>query len=76
MKCQKTNAKYRKKERGIMKLTFVHDGPLFYDKDGNYYEFAYHELLERYSYLADDISFMMRTKPISGVESLLPFPKL
>lgn len=58
-----------------MKLTFVHDGPLFYDKDGNYYEFAYHELLERYSYLADDISFMMRTKPISGDRKFTPVPK-
>lgn len=49
-----------------MKLTFVHDGPLFFDKDRKYYEFAYHELLERYTYLADDITFMMRTRPISG----------
>lgn len=49
-----------------MRLTFIHDGPLFYDGEGNYYEFAYHELLERYSYLADEITFMMRTKPISG----------
>lgn len=63
------------RRRGIMKLTFVHDGPLFYDKDGNYYEFAYHELLERYSYLADDISFMMRTKPISGDRKFTPVPK-
>lgn len=47
-----------------MKLTFVHDGPVFFDKEGNYYEFAYHELLQRYSYLADSISFMMRTKSI------------
>ena len=36
-----------------MKLAFIHDGPLFYDKEGNYYEFAYHELYERYSYLAE-----------------------
>ena len=49
-----------------MRLTFVHDGPLFYDTEGNYYEFAYHELYERYSYIASDITFMMRTKPVSG----------
>lgn len=58
-----------------MKLTFIHDGPLFFDENGNYYEFAYHELLERYSYLADDISFMMRTKEISGDRKFTPVPK-
>ena len=58
-----------------MKLTFIHDGPLFYDKEGNYYEFAYHELLERYSYLADDISFMMRTKPIDGDRKFTAVPQ-
>lgn len=58
-----------------MKLVFVHDGPLFYDGDGNYYEFAYHELLQRYSYLADEITFMMRTKPISGTKTFTLVPK-
>lgn len=58
-----------------MKLVFVHDGPLFYDKEGNYYEFAYHELLQRYSYLADEITFMMRTKPIDGTRKFTPVPK-
>lgn len=58
-----------------MILTFVHDGPLFYDKEGRYYEFAYHELLERYSYLADEITFMMRTKPISGDRKFTPVPE-
>lgn len=57
-----------------MKLTFIHDGPLFYDSEGRYYEFAYHELLERYAYLADDITFMMRTKPISGDRKFTPVP--
>lgn len=57
-----------------MKLTFVHDGPLFYDKNGKYYEFAYHELQERYSHIADDITFMMRTKPISGDRKFTPVP--
>lgn len=57
-----------------MKLTFIHDGPLFYDADGRYYEFAYHELYERYSYMADDITFMMRTKPISGERKFTEVP--
>ena len=47
-----------------MKLLFVHDGPIFYDQDGNYYEYAFHGLYERYSYLADDITFLMRTYPL------------
>lgn len=59
-----------------MILTFVHDGPLFYDKEGNYYEFAYHELLERYSYLADNITFMMRTKPIREKREFTLVPKV
>ena len=58
-----------------MKLTFVHDGPLFYDNDGNFYEFAYHELFERYSYLADEVYFMMRTKPIDGEKKFTLVPK-
>lgn len=58
-----------------MKLVFVHDGPLFFDDDGNYYEFAYHELLERYSYMADEITFMMRTKKIDGINKFTPVPK-
>lgn len=49
-----------------MELTFVHDGPLFYDEQENYYEFAYHELFERYTYLADNISFLIRTKKIDS----------
>ena len=56
-----------------MDLVFIHDGPLFYDKDGNYYEYAYHELYERYSYLADNITFMMRTKPVEG-KKFTPVP--
>lgn len=58
-----------------MKLVFVHDGPLFFDDNGNYYEFAYHELYERYSYMADDITFMMRTKRIEGENKFTPVPK-
>lgn len=57
-----------------MKLIFIHDGPLFYEIDGNYYEFAYHELYERYLYMADEITFMMRTKPISGERKFTKVP--
>lgn len=57
------------------RLVFIHDGPLFYDAEGNYYEFAYHELLQRYSYLADEITFMMRTKPIEGTQKFTLVPK-
>jgi len=46
------------------KIVFVHDGPVFFDGFGNYYEFAYHELWQRYSYLADEVFFLMRIKPI------------
>lgn len=58
-----------------MKLVFVHDGPLFYDNNGNYYEFAYRELRERYSYLAADISFLMRTKPVTENRKFTLVPK-
>lgn len=56
------------------KLVFVHDGPIFYDKDGKYYEFAYHELLQRYSYIANEIVFLMRTKPIDAFRKFTPVP--
>lgn len=56
------------------KLVFVHDGPVFYDNNGKYYEFAYHELLQRYSYIADEIVFLMRTKPIDAFRKFTPVP--
>lgn len=49
----------------MTKVLFVHDGPLFYDDKGNYYEYAFHGLLERYSYLGDEITFLMRTVPLT-----------
>lgn len=49
-----------------MKLLFIHDGPLFYDNHGNYYEYSYHGLLERYCYIADEITFLMRTMPLTS----------
>ena len=42
-----------------MKLLFIHDGPLYVSNDGNYYEYSFHGLYERYSYLANDITFLM-----------------
>lgn len=48
-----------------MKLLFVHDGPMFKDNNGKYYEYSYHGLYERYSYIADDISFLMRVAPLT-----------
>ncbi len=49
-----------------MNLLFVHDGPIYYDQNGNYYEYAYHGLYERYSYLGEHIYFLMRTSPIEA----------
>ncbi len=49
-----------------MKLVFVHDGPIYHDKQGNYYEYSYHGLYERYRYLADEITFIMRVYPVNG----------
>lgn len=56
-----------------MKLVFVHDGPLF-ESGGNYYEYAYHNLYERYSYIADEITFLTRVAPIgtNGGLTLVP----
>lgn len=49
-----------------MKLVFIHDGPIYHDKQGNYYEYSYHGLYERYQYLADEITFIMRVYPVNG----------
>ena len=57
-----------------MKLIFVHDGPIFYDENGKYYEYSYHGLLERYSYLADEITFLMRTMPLAEDTKGTPIP--
>ena len=58
-----------------MKVLFVHDGPLFYDETGQYYEFAYHNLLERYKMLGTKVSFLMRTNEISNDRKYTPVPK-
>lgn len=56
-----------------MKLAFIADGPVF-EKDGSYYEYAYHNLYERYSYIADEIRFLMRTKPLGSNSSFTKVP--
>lgn len=58
----------------MRKLAFIHDGPIYYDEYGNYYELAYHGLYNRYRYLADDITFVMRTEKVkdSTRNTLLP----
>lgn len=50
-----------------MRLVFIHDGPI-YHKDGRYYEYSYHGLYERYSYLADEIIFLMRVNELPSEE--------
>lgn len=57
------------------KLIFVHDGPVYYDDQNKYYEFAYHKLLERYSYLADEIYFLIRTSKIEGENKYTLIPE-
>lgn len=57
------------------KLIFVHDGPVYYDDQNKYYEFAYHKLLERYSYLADEIYFLIRTSKIEGKNKYTLIPE-
>ena len=51
--------------RGKLKLFFIHDGPVYYDENGRYYEYALHGLYERYRYLAEDITFVIRAVPLS-----------
>ncbi len=54
---------------------FVHDGPVYRDADGCYYEFAYHNLYKRYSYLASSILFMMRAKKMKGTGHFTKIPE-
>ena len=46
----------------MLKLLFVHCGPLYKDVNGNYYEYSYHGLYERYSYMADKLTFLMEVR--------------
>lgn len=53
-----------------MKLTFVHDGTLKYDKEGNYYGTAVTpNSLSRYLYLSKDVTVVIRTYPFKEFES-------
>ena len=49
-----------------MKLLFIHDGPIYFDENGNYYRNAYSSLKEYYSSLGDEITFLMRTTSVVG----------
>lgn len=44
-------------------LTFVADGPIYRDSNGDYYEYSFHKLLQRYSMLAEKINFLIRVSP-------------
>ncbi len=53
-----------------MKLLFVHDGTLKFDKNGNYYGTAVTPYsLSRYKYMSDDITVVIRTYPFKEGES-------
>lgn len=57
-----------------MKLVFVHDGPLFIGPDNHYYEFAYHNLYERYAHLANEVTFLIRVDKISSEHKFTKVP--
>lgn len=58
------------------KVLFVHDGPLQKDDSGNYYGVTLSNTLkERFMYLGDHVTFMMRTKKIHD-EELFRFSKI
>lgn len=60
-----------------MKLLFIHDGTLKYDEKGNYYGTAITpKSLERYRYLASDITIVVRTLPFSKDESRERYTKI
>lgn len=45
-----------------VKLVFAVDGKVIYDRQGNKYARSFQGLYEKYSYLADEISFLVRTE--------------
>lgn len=52
------------------KVLFVHDGPLQKDSYGNYYGVTLgNSLKERFLYLGDSVTFMLRTKLINAEET-------
>jgi len=49
----------------IKKVLFAHDGPLFYDPEGNYYGIHLTEKLkQRYRLLGNKVTFVIRTRPL------------
>lgn len=50
---------------------FVHDGPLYKNQEGNYYGVDYNtDLKNRYLYLGDSVTFLIRVKDISDTSKL------
>lgn len=58
-----------------MKLLFIYDGRMFFDSEGNWYSRDFAALPEKYRVLADDITFMMRTKPLSDRSGYMKMPE-
>ncbi|MEG2050945.1 MAG: glycosyltransferase [Oscillospiraceae bacterium] len=60
-----------------MKLLFVHDATLKYDDNGNYYGIEITpKTLQRYRYFTDDITMVVRTKPLSVNDILSQYTKI
>ncbi|WP_455137100.1 glycosyltransferase family 4 protein [Thermophilibacter sp.] len=55
-------------------VVFVHDGPVFRDELGKYYEFAYQGALDRYSVFAGSVSFLIRSVPLGQNEGFRGLP--
>ena len=52
------------------KVLFIHDGPLFKDERGNYYGIHLKdELKQRYLYLGDSVTFLIRVKDIKSEDA-------
>lgn len=52
------------------KVLFVHDGPLFKDENGNYYGIHLKDALkQRYLYLGDSVTFLIRVKDIKSEDA-------
>lgn len=53
----------------------MHIGTFFYDKKRNYYEYVFYGLSERYSYIADEINFLMWTASLTESMNNVFVPK-
>ena len=48
-----------------MKILFIHDGPIYYDKNGKYYTRSLTGLKERYRCLGDELTILIRSSPLT-----------